>query len=168
MLDLDLFCGTNDRPALFVLPTWQFAFFPSLASPNYWDLRAIMDIARANPIYANFRIATAFNNQAGTILRPAIFVDNDPTFANVLTDPSCIVARSHDWLPPGMGVVGTIVQVAMPPMSDLTRVAADGRKFITLGWEALVPTADFVAGGMDAFLTRFALPTRPPAYQSGY
>lgn len=171
-MDLDdtLFLGKNQRPTFFAgVPTWQFAFFPTLIAPNYLDLRVVMDICRASPAYAVFRVATAFNNQIDNLLRPAIFVDNDPTFANVLTDPSLIIARGHDLNSAGLNTVGSFVaQIAMPPLSDLTRLAGAGRRYITLGLEAFVPTADFVSGGMDAFFAPRPIESRPIHYPAGW
>jgi hypothetical protein len=173
MTDLDdtLFMGKNQRPAF--LPGFpgvtQYALFPSLAAPNYLDFGVVMALAQAGPVYAVFRVATAFNNQADIVIRPAIFIDDDPTFATVLTDPSLVVARGHDLVAAGLGVVGTIVgQVALPPLSDLTRLAGDGRRCLALGLQGVIPTSDFAAGGMDAFLTAHPFPTRPIHYRAGW
>lgn len=166
MQDDNLFFARNDRPAL--IPGGTFpAFFPSSLAPAYWDLQAAMDMARGRSIFANFRIATSFNSVAANLLRFAVFVDDNEAFVNVLTNPSLIIARSHDFLSGGL-VAGTLVSVAIPPMSDITRVAGDGLRFITLGLEATVPTTDWSQGGVDAFLTHEAFPSRPLATPAGY
>ncbi|MEY5098097.1 MAG: hypothetical protein RJA36_816 [Pseudomonadota bacterium] len=168
MLDATLFFAQNQRPTLFVLPTWQVATFPLAASPNYLDLQAVIDLARSGPVYANFRVASAFNASADNLWRFAIFVASDTAFVEVVTNPTCIVAQGHDTNAAGMNTVGTIIQVVMPPLSDLTRLAGDGRRYLALGVVALIPTADFTQGGIDAFLSDKPLPTRPYAGAAGW
>lgn len=170
MLDMDNVFGMNVRPAF--LPGFpgveQFALFPSNIAPNYIDLQTVLDLARANPVYLNCRVATAFNNQADILMRFIIVTSSDPTFADVLTNPQLIVAKSHDLTPTGLAAVGAMVQVAMPPASTFVRLGGEGRRFVAAGMQGIVPTLDFVAGGIDAFLTRHALPTVPLATPSGY
>ncbi len=169
MIDDTLFFAKNQRPTLFALGLLP-AFFPDTLAPNWYDLGAVMDMARGRPIHANFRIATSYANGALNTLRFAVFVDDNTAFGNVITNKSLIIARSHDFVTAGL-VAGTMVSVAIPPMSDITRVLGpNGLRFITLGMEADVPIgqADWTAGGVDAFLSFHALPSMPLATPAGY
>jgi len=168
MLDKDLWIATNGRPAITPGASITRWLFPSLVSPDYWDLRAIIDLARGNPVYGNFRVATAFNAQASNFLRFAIFVDSVATFLNVLTNNELVIARSPDIVSTGLGTVGINFPVAMPSLNDLALLTSNGARFITLGFEASVPTTDWVAGGVDAFLSPEPLPPLPASHPAGY
>jgi len=172
MIDQNLVFATNARPANILIGLGFAGYvFPNgiLATPNFLDLKVAMDMARGNGLYATFRVATAFNAQAGNVLRFAIFVDTDPTFAPAMVPGSALlIARSHDFLSIGLADVGQFCTVALPPVGDLQRLISQGFRYLALGIEMSVPTTDWVAGGIDAFLTHAPFPTRPIDYAAGY
>lgn len=165
--DENLLAGKNVRPASFVGLGFIPALYPTTAAPRYWDLLQIQDMCRANPLNALFHVETTFTATAGNVLRFRIFVSNDPTFADLATNPELFIAASHDLGSAGL-LAGTMVNVAMPPMSDLTRLLGEGRRYIALGHEANVPTTDWVAGGVTAYWTDKPVPSKPMAYAAGY
>lgn len=169
MLDKDLYFAENARTGILPAPNvWGVAPLPSLVEPAYYDFRVITDLARATPVYANFRLASPFDNVADNLLRFAVFVSDNPTFVDLLTNRELVLARSHDISSPGLVDVGQIIQVALPPVGDLLRVLGEGRRYMSLGFEYMVPTTDWSTGGIDAFLTRHPLPLRPLSSPSGY
>ena len=169
MLDKDLFFAENQRSAIIPGPgVWGSAPLPDLVFPNYLDLKVVCDLARGNPLFANFRITQAFNNVAGNFLRFAVYVSNDVTFFDVLTNAELTLARSHDIPSLGLVDVGYVVPVALPPYGDLLRVLGEGRRYMALGFDYLVPTTDWSTGLLDAFLSPQALPLRPLSTPSGY
>jgi hypothetical protein len=169
MLDDNLYFAKNARPALFTgLGAWQFALLPSSLAPNFQDQSVVQDMCRARPAFATFRVASAFNAVGGNLLRFAIFVSNDAGFADLVSDPSLTIAQSHELNSTGLAAVGSIVQIAVPPLSDFTRANGDGRRYFALGFMAFIGATDWSAGGLDAFLTPHALPTRPFAAPAAY
>lgn len=177
MIDQDLFVSENQRPTITPgasFTTWTLPETFPVGFATYLDLQVAVDYAKASPLYANFRIATSFDNVAGNFLRFAVVVDDavDPTtgqatFANVLTNPELIVARSHDIASSGL-LAGTQTTIAMPPLSDLTRATGEGRRFLGLAIQALVPTTDWSAGGITAFFSPHPLPQYPAFHRSGH
>lgn len=177
MLDQDLFVCENARPTITPGPsfaTWTLPETFPVGFANYLDLRVATDYAKALPLYANFRIATSFNNVVANFLRFAVVVDDavDPTtgnatFANVLTNPELIVARSHDINSAGL-LAGTQTTIAMPPLSDLTRATGEGRRYLGLAIQTLVPTTAWTQGGITAFFSRHPLPQYPAFHKSGH
>lgn len=172
MLDHTLKFATNERPAAVpAVPTFPI-WFGGLATPTYLDLLAVIDFARASPVYANFQVETTFTGAATNRLRFAIFVDEQADFANVLTPENPLrVARSTDYVTAGLQA-GLISQIALPPLSDLARIGTnkEGRRFLTLGFEAdcSVSNTDWTGGGLTAYLTHHPLPTRPIDYRAGW
>lgn len=168
MLDKDLQFADNERPAITPFATYtQPWLFPDNLNPKHLDLRVATDLARSSPLYANFIVRTSFDNVVGNFLRFCVFVDSSPTFANVLGNAELTIARSQDFASLVL-VGGTQCTIVVPPLSDITKVAGEGRRYLTLGLQTLVPTTDWSAGGIDAFLTRHPLPQRPMSYASGY
>lgn len=167
MQDAQLIIATGLRPAITPGAAVTRWLFPDLFTPTYMDLQAIMDLGRgARPVYANFRVSAAFNAQATNFLRPAIFVDSVPTFLNILTNNELVIARGPDILSGGLGTIGVGFPVALPPLNDLVLLSG-GRRYITLGFEAYVPTTDWVSGGLDAWFDTDPYPGRPIAYSAG-
>lgn len=141
---------------------------------NTFNLRAIMDWARGRAVYANFRLNTAFAGDAANFLRFCIAVDSVAAFTNVLSGYR-IVTAGHSIVTAGLGAgaVGSVMQLALPPLSDWTRSLAaapdyNGMQFLALGFEYGVPTTDWTAGLLDAWLTLNPIPGRPTAPTSGY
>jgi hypothetical protein len=172
-MDHQLVVCENVRPAItpgaLISPgvLWPM-LLPSAVAPNYWDLRTIMDLCSARPLYAQFRIATTFNSIAANILRFAIFVANSPDFVDVASDGSNIIARGHD-INGSVLLAGMEAQIAMPPMSAWNRIANEnGRRYVGLGFEYYVPTTDWSAGGITAFLTHTPLMVKPPSNPAGW
>lgn len=170
MQDAQLIIASNLRPAIVPNAAVTRWLFPDLIAPTYWDLLAARDLGRGAPVYGMFRIAAAFNAVANNFLRFAIFVDSTPTFVNILTNNELVVARGPDILSAGLGssAVGMEVPVALPPLSDLVRLTGEGRRYITLGLEAYVPTTDWSSGGIDAWFSPFARSGRPFVAPAGY
>lgn len=166
MLDKDLFFADNERPAVTSThATNAFNWpFPAIATPKFLDFRQSIDSSRSRPLFANFRITTSFNNQAGNILRFAIFVDDVDTFANVLTTPALVIARGPD-IPSASLLTGLQVTIPVPPLNEFI---VAGKRYLTLGMQTIVPTTDWTQGGITAYLTQHPHPQTPTAYQSGY
>lgn len=166
MLDKDLIFADNERPAVTSThATNAFNWpFPAIATPKFLDFRQSIDAARSRPMYANFRVTTSFNNQAGNILRFAIFVDDDPTFANVVTTPALVIVRGPD-IGSASLVAGLQVTLPVPPLNEFI---VAGRRYLTLGMQTIVPTTDWSAGGITAYLTQHPHPQTPPSYLSGF
>lgn len=182
-IDENLFMSKNQRPtnifAGLAAPggtSFGPVLFPSAADPKYIDLLAVMDMARARPIYANFRVATAFAGAAANRWRLAIFVSTAfADGAGVATDVAVgslasvqPIVQTFDIAVAGLQTVGQFYQLAMPPMSDLARLVSEGYRSICLGAMALAPATDWTDGGIDAFLTPDAVPTKPFHYAAGY
>lgn len=174
--------GSQDPPnvaneiRLGVTLTGSASSWPNAGLVNYYDLRTIQDWARGRAVYAAFRLATAFAGDAANVLRPCIVADSVAEFTNVLSGYR-IIAAGHTITTAGVGAgaVGSIIHVPLPPMSDWTRSLGSGpdysdrgMRFLALGFEYNVPTTDWTAGGLDAWLTYQAIPTRPPIYPAGY
>lgn len=172
MIDQNLVFATNARPANILIGLGFAGYvFPNgaLATPTFVDLRTAMDWARGNGLWATFRVATAFNGEAGNVLRFGIFVDNAPDFLAAMAPGSVqMIAKSHEFLSAGLVAVGQYCSVAMPPLNDLQRLVSQGFRYLSLGIEMSVPTTDWIAGGIDAFLTDRPFPTKPIDYPVGY
>lgn len=151
MQDVQLQIATNARPAITPGAGITRWLFPSLVAPDYIDLLAARDFGRGATVYANFRVSTAFNVVASNFIRPAVFVDSVPTFLNILTNNELVIARGPDVLSGGLGTIGVGFSIPVPQLSDLVLLTGQGRRFITLGIEASVPTTDWSAGGLDAW-----------------
>jgi hypothetical protein len=169
MNDADLMFAENQRPAVIPGGVWGVATFPELGAPKYLDFREVLDWARGTPIYANFRIETPFNSIAENQLRFAVFVSNDPTFIDLLSDSSLILATSLPITGAGLAAAGKpTVTVALPPLNDYAADAAQGRRYLSLGFEYYVPTTDWSAGGVTAWLSPRPLPPKPLSVRSGF
>lgn len=167
MQDAQLIIASNLRPAITPGAAVSKYLFPDLFTPTFIDLRAIMDLGRgARPVYANFRVAAAFNAQANNWLRPAIFVDSTPTFANVLTNGELTIAAGPQIVSAGLNVVGSGLSVVLPPLNDIVLLAG-ARRYITLGFECYVPSTDWTTGGLDAWFDTDPYPGRPITYAAG-
>lgn len=155
MLDDRLKLAKNARPALVPGPNVNPTFFPELLAPNYLDLKVAMDLARTGGAWANFRIASAFNNVASNFLRFAVFVDNDPTFLTVLGETQLCIVQGSELLSAALGAaaVGLGVSLALPPANSYLRIGGNGRRYICLGMQVFVPTTDWTTGGVDAFFS---------------
>lgn len=182
-LDENLFVAKNQRPTnIFAgLPvaggtSFGPVLFPDAADPKFVDLLTVMDWARARPVYANFRIATAFAGAADNRWRFAIFVSAVASSGvAVATDVAAgtlaavqPVIQKYDLALAGLQTVGQIYQIAMPPMDDLSRLFSEGYRSVCLGAMALSPTTDWTQGGIDACWTPDPIPTKPIHYRSGY
>lgn len=168
MHDYDLVFAENARPAVIPAPIWGKVWFDQLVAPKYLDMRSLIDLGRGQPVFANFKIATAFNNVAANSLRFAVFASNDPTFADVLASDAQTIATSLPITGAGLASVGATVRVAIPPMNDYALSTASGRRYVTLGFEYLVPTTDWTQGGIDAWLSNRAVEPAPLDPPAGY
>lgn len=167
MHDDTLYFARDERPALVAGIGWSRATLPNGAAPNYLDFGRIKDLARGTTVYANFRVKTSFDNVAGNLLRFAIFISDEPTFLTVLTNTEQVIATSHEIASVGL-VAGARVSVALPPLNSYARVLGEGRRYLALGIEYIVPTTDWSAGGIDAFLSPYPDPQPPISSPSGY
>ena len=170
-LDSTLFFATNERPALIPGPAEGKAVFPSLVAPNYYDLRAVQDMARARPVYASFRVASAFNNVANNWLRFCVFMSDRTDFIDILAPvvgEAQVLASSHKILSTGLASVGAVQRVAIPPASDFGLAGGQGRRYLALGFEYFVPTTDWTSGGVDAWLSTDPHQPPPIAHNAGY
>lgn len=189
MIDETLRIGpvTGNRPAALVGLGFQPALFPETTTPDWMDLLKLIDLARVKPVFLNFHIITAFTGPAGAannFVRFAAWAlaggDALPGFpTELLTDPTtCILARSHPYASAGLQTEtekgglsrtqGQIVQIALPPISDLMRVVAEGRRYLVAGYEADVPTDDWTAGAVKCYPTHDPIPTKPMQYAAGF
>jgi hypothetical protein len=168
MLDKDLMMGEDARPVITPGASILNHLLPTTAGPNYLDLRVAMDWARGKQIYANFRVQTPFDAVALNYLRFAVYVDSVTNFANVLTNTELTLVRGPDMLSSGLNVQGLVTSLAIPPHNSLVQLVAQGRRYICLGFQAYVPSADWGTGGIDAFFAD--APLAPPQidYASGY
>lgn len=160
MLDDDLFLAKNQRPALLTsLGVWQFALLPNTLAPNFLDLGTVRQMARARPVYVGFRVASAFNNVAGNLLRPALFVSALPDFSDLVGDPSLTIAQGPELNSTGLAALGATTHVVVPPLNDY--ISGSGRRYFAAGVMAFVGATDWSAGGLDVFLTPHPLNTAP-------
>lgn len=169
MLDDDLFFCKNARPTItpgasvvpYVLPN-------GLVSNAWMDLKTAIDMGRGQSIYAHFRVATTFTGAAANWLRPFIVVDDVINFINVATNAGLIIARGPEIVTAGL-LKDIDAEIALPPLNDLAIPSTEnGKRYIGLGVEALVPVSDFTAGGIDAWLSPYPRGVRPSAHPSGY
>lgn len=173
ILDFDLFICQNARPAFTpAAPTagvLQLGLFAATLTPNYFDMLVAMDAARGTPLYANFRIDTAFTNIAANYARFIAIADNSTSAVGVTTNSAKMVARSPDIQSAGLAAVGEWITLALPPLSPFV-FATDGTgcRYLFLGMEAYVPTTDWSAGGVTACITAHPLQQQPVPYASGY
>lgn len=168
MQDAQLIIAQNLRPAIAPGASITRWLFPDLVTPNYVDQLAALDSGRGKTVYANFRVAAAFNAVASNFLRFCVFVDSVPTFLNIITNNELVIARGPDIASGGLNTVGISVPLALPPLNDLALLAGAGRRYITLGIEAYVPTTDWSSGGIDAWFDTDPYPGRQLAYPGGY
>jgi len=167
VIDKDLFIAENARVVATPGPNWTFGLLQS----NWIDFRVATDWARGSAVCANFRISSLFNNQAGNLLRFAVVVDGNSSFSNVNSTPELLLARSHDLtsaMLSNAANLGAVVPVALPPYGDLLRGLGEGFRYLTLGVQFLVPTTDWISGGIDAFFAPQPLPARPLSVPSGF
>lgn len=175
MLEKDLFICENAKPVVTPGATWTFATLPTLVAPNYWDLKALYDLGKGaeGTLWGNLRVSTAFTNTANNFLRLCAIVDVNGLFSNVPANPHLVVARGPDIPSAKLGTVGQVVPLAIPPYGDILRAASlvsggEGYQFFTLAVEYLVPTTDWVAAGIDVFLSPKPLPLAPAYFAAGY
>lgn len=171
MIDYSLYFAENERPAIIPGAGWTPAFFPGSLTPNYIDLMENQDIARASSMFANFVVTTAFNNVAANTIRFAAFLCADPAGISLLTDPTQVIARSHDIFAAALGAaaVGKWVSIPLAPLSAYALSASPGGlRYLFLGMEVFVPATDFSTGGVTALLTPHALAQKPIDFPSGY
>lgn len=171
MLDYNLRFANNERPAILTGADVNPSFYPESLNPKYIDLMVNQDIARATSLYANFVIASAFNSIPANFLRFAVFLCSDPAGFSLLSDPSQIIARSHDIFGNalGSGAVGRWVSIPIAPLSSYGLSASPGGlRYLFLGQESYVPTTDWSTGGITAILTQHPLQQKPIDHASGY
>lgn len=170
MIDAGLIMATNQRPTIVPGAGTNPALLPTGLAPNWLDFARIMDWARGRTVYANFRVASAFDNVASNLVRPAVFVDDDPSFINTLSNPSLVVVQGHEIYSSGLqaGSVGQVVSIALPPLSPYALVGGEGRRYMCLGFMAFVPTTDWTAGGWDAWFSDRPHVQRPIFSPSGF
>lgn len=175
ILDDQLRFSVNHRPTALILPVPYPIVYQRDGSVAYIDLAVNTDIARAEALYANFRVDTAFSNTASNYLQFAAFVSNDPTFTDLLVGDAAalskVIARSHDILSAGLGAaaVGKWVSLAIPPLSAFTlSVTGSGFRYFALGQVSYTPAADWSTGGVSVWLTDKPLGQVTNAYASGY
>jgi hypothetical protein len=168
MHDKTLFFAENQRPA--TIPTFGWlaqplnrAMFPSNAAPNFIDRGSLMDPGRGVAIYANFRVTTTFTATAGNELRFCVLASNDPSFADILSKPENVIVASRAFTSAQL-VAGLMVRLAIPPISEVDSAfpaSGNTRLFYGLGIEYQVPATDWVAGGVDAWVSNYAVQARP-------
>ena len=175
ILDDDLCFAKNHKPTAIILPVPYPIVYQRDGSVAYRDLKVDTDIARADALYGNFRVDTAFSNTASNYLEFAAFMSNDPTFTDLLVGDAAalskVIVRSHDLLSAGLGAasVGKWVSIAIPPLSAFTlSVTGRGFRYFTLGQVSYTPSADWSTGGVTAYLTDKPLGQVANAYASGY
>lgn len=175
ILDDQLRFAVNHRPTAIPLAVWFPFAYQRDGTVAYIDLKERTDIARADALYANFRVDSAYNSIAANLVRFAAFVSDDPTFGDLLAGDavaaSKIIAQSHEFWGNAMGanLVGTWCTIALPPLSQLTMsVTSQGFRYLALGQVHYIPATDFSSGGVSAWLTDKPLAPKPIAYPSGY
>lgn len=169
MLDKDLFISEDQRPPIIVTPLAIAYALPNAVTPNYLDLRTQIDIARASAIFGYFRISTSFVGDAANWLRPVIMVDDVPNFVNTATHPELLIALGPQLTTPLL-VSGMEVAVAMPPLNLLANLSIEsaGKRYVTLGIQAVCATTDWTAGGITAFFAPQARGARGMSHPAGY
>lgn len=155
MIDAGLIMATNQRPTIVPGAGTNPALLPTGLAPNWLDFGRVLDFARGRTCYANFRVASAFDNIASNMVRPAVFIDDDPSFIGVLTNASLVIVQGHEIYSSGLQAasVGQVVSVALPPLSSYALLNGEGRRYLCLGFMAFVPTTDWTTGGWDAWLS---------------
>jgi hypothetical protein len=169
MLDKDLFFAEGQISSHVVGATVLAYPLPDYAAPNYLDLRNAIDLSRAGALFAFFRVTETFVGQATNYIRPCVMVDSTPTFANVLSHPELVIARGPD-IVTGLLVAGNEIVVAIPPLNSVAAASVEtaGRRYLTIGYQALVATADWSAGKLDAWLSPYPRGVRGMAHPAGH
>lgn len=170
MIDAGLIFATNQRPTILPSAGITPALLPQNLAPNWLDFGRVLDWARGRPVYANFRVAAAFDAVVGNTLSFCVFIDDNPTFINVLSNPQLVLARGHDIYSSGLsaGAIGNVVSLALPPLSPYALVGGEGRRYMCLGMLVYVPTTDWATGGLDAWLSDTPHVQRPVFSPSGF
>lgn len=170
MIDAGLIFATNQRPTIVPGAGTNPTLLPTGLAPNYIDFARVMDFARGRTCYANFRVASAFDNVASNMVRPAVWIDDDPSFIGTLSNPSLCLCLGHEIFSAGLlaGSVGSVISLALPPLSPYALVGGEGRRYMAMGFQAYVPTTDWSTGGWDAWLSDRPHVQRPLFTPSGY
>lgn len=171
MQDADLIFAQDQRPAVSIVgATPSLWMFDNGLVANKWlDLRQQSDLGRGQPLYAHFKVKTSFAGDALNVLRFCIAVDDATNFSGTVAVPAKILVRGPD-LVTGSLLAGVLVTLVLPPLNTLVIPLAtnQGARYLGLGMQVIVPTTDWTAGAVDAWLSPVHHRVRPSGYQSGY
>ncbi len=152
--DARLTFATAQRPPCVVaLIGGDFTFTPcpsgfEVLGGSSLTLLSVFDLAVGHPVKARFEVTEQFDSlNDNNLARFAVVVSDSPG----LTTNTQILIRSQNYTEIGLAV-GVVEELVLPQQGTLMDVThgANSTRYIGLGMEMKVPTADFTSGAVNA------------------